>query len=944
MRATTHQRPLAERAREAVALLLAGLERAAARDVNRGRADWLSAAYEAGDGQLYAGLVTVILRVVFVRCAEERALLPTGLLALRSELTASHRSRRDRHDAYPRLLALFRALHRERGGALFDPAPYPFLEGRAPGEDVQQPARPPELEDEVVLSLLRLLITPPRAEELEVELLGSIYESLIDDRVVRDGAGYRIIQTGDARRRAGSHYTPQSLSRRIVTRALAPLLACLGETPTAAQLLELKICDPAMGSGAFLLEACRQLAARVVTAWRGAGDETRDAIASRRGDPDVYARQLVARRCLYGVDKDARAVELAKLSLWLETRARALPFRFVDHALRCGDSLVGLELDSLARFSWREGAEELPGLRRAIQATLARATELRDALRRPEGHASDQARALLDRTERVTARLRLIADLCVGAFFHGRTTSERERERTRRRRMVITWLAGDDTPAPELRRLAAECRARRAPFHWWLELPELAGAGPLAPRQQLRAMIGNPPFMGQSRLSGELGDGYRDWLFQLHPGSLGKSDLSPHFLRRAARLLGDSGALGFVTTNTIGEGDTRRSGLKALLERGWGIYAATRALRWPGDAVVVVSVVHLAKGTPLTKITTKLPPTLDGRPVPAINSRLRPRPERAEAVTLAANARLAFLGCWIGGQGFTLRPDEARALPSPLVKPYIGGAEINKSPTQAHKRYVIDFAQRDLEDAARHPALLERVRARVKPERDNQRRKAVRERWWQFGDVRPGLRDALAELGVCLVNSQVTKHLVFARQPTDRVFAHTLYVYPLPSYTAFAVLQSRAHEPWARLHASTMKTDLRYTATNCFDTFAFPRPDPRAVIPTVEAAGERFYGARARFMAARARGLTKTYNALKDPTCRAPAILELRRLSEAMDRAVLDAYGWRELEVPPLCPSTAAERAAVRAFEDEIIDRLYLLNEARTRSSELPPRADSVSR
>jgi hypothetical protein len=128
-----------------------------------------------------------------------------------------------------------------------------------------------------------------------------------------------------------------------------------------------------------------------------------------------------------------------------------------------------------------------------------------------------------------------------------------------------------------------------------------------------------------------------------------------------------------------------------------------------------------------------------------------------------------------------------------------------------------------------------------------------------------------------------------------------------------------------------MKTDLRYAASDCFDTFPFPQPDPRTIIPTVESAGEALYEARARFMVDTNQGLTKTYNALKDQANTDERVLELRRLHEAMDRAVLDAYGWTDLTVPPYCPLDDEGRAQVKAFEDEVIDRLYALNAERAR-------------
>ena len=127
-----------------------------------------------------------------------------------------------------------------------------------------------------------------------------------------------------------------------------------------------------------------------------------------------------------------------------------------------------------------------------------------------------------------------------------------------------------------------------------------------------------------------------------------------------------------------------------------------------------------------------------------------------------------------------------------------------------------------------------------------------------------------------------------------------------------------------------MKEDISYSASDCFETFPFPHPDPRTVIPSLEDIGQRLYETRAKFMLDTQQGLTTTYNLLKDPACHEPRIEELRRLHEEMDRAVLAAYGWDDVPVPPYgTPATDAERRALEAFEDEVIDRLFLLNAQR---------------
>jgi hypothetical protein len=168
-----------------------------------------------------------------------------------------------------------------------------------------------------------------------------------------------ITQTAD-RRATGTHYTPRKLAEEIVRHTLDPLCYSPGpadgalpdawEVRPASELLELKVLDPAMGSGAFLVSACRYLSSCLVDAWDRDGypQEILDVLGSGfdRDDTLLEARRRVAARCIYGVDRDDAAVDLAKLSLWLVTLAKDKPFSFLDHALRCGDSLVGLVSES----------------------------------------------------------------------------------------------------------------------------------------------------------------------------------------------------------------------------------------------------------------------------------------------------------------------------------------------------------------------------------------------------------------------------------------------------------------------------------------------------------------------------------------------------------------------------------------------------------------------
>jgi len=270
--------------------------------------------------------------------------------------------------------------------------------------------------------------------------------------------------------------------------------------------------------------------------------------------------------------------------------------------------------------------------------------------------------------------------------------------------------------------------------------------------------------------------------------------------------------------------------------------------------------------------------------------------------------------------------------------PYIGGDELNTSPTQSHHRYVINFGSMRLEEAEKWQSLLEIVRERVKPEREKAKDHGPgnhgKKYWWQHALRSDALYDSIKSLDRCLATAQVSKHLMFSFQPINRVFSYKAYIFPMRSFSAFAILQSRIHEPWTWLLSSTLGSTLNYSASDCFATFAFPQADPRSTFAEVEAAGEAVYQARAKLMVDTDQGLTKIYNALKDPESDDDRIFELRRFHEVMDRAVLKAYGWSDIEVPPYCPLNEEEEAAVEAFSDEIIDRLYLLNAERAAEEE----------
>jgi hypothetical protein len=704
-----------------------------------------------------------------------------------------------------------------------------------------------------------------------------------------------------------------------------------------------------MGSGAFLVEACRFLGDAVVEAWRRSGELP--ALIEKEGNALLHAKRLVAQRCLYGVDKNAAAVELAKLSLWLETLSGEKPFTFLDHVLRHGDSLVGLDVEQVRAFHWTP-QKQLPTVATLVDRALAEVREHRDAIQSLADDESDLAqrekRRLLELANGAMERVKLVADVCVGAFFAEDKKKAREEERDKRLAVVEAYLGGDESLKPTLDDWALTIRKQHAPFHWHLELPEvffLERPDPLEKGTVNRAafmdaFVGNPPFMGGTTISTTLSDAYRDWLLDVHSGAHGNADLSAHFFRRIALLLGAHGTIGLITTNTISQGDTRATGLLHLVSTGFRIYDAVRSLPWAGDAAVTVSLAHLATGVVATRVGRMF---LDGKEVDSITSQLLAGRERSAPAALRANSRLSFAGSKIYGQGFILDPSEREELltrsprNSECIAAYLGGDEVNSNPTQSHDRYVIHFGQMPLAQAEQWPDLLRIVREKVKPERElldakNSTNIGRRERWWLFGGYSAGLQLALKTMTRCLVIPQQYPNRVrVSFQPADRVFSQKLIAIVLDEWSSFAVLQSGVHEAWSALFCGRMgaaNTPV-YSSSDCFETFPFPQPDPRTVIPALEDVGQRLYDTRAAYMVETQQGLTQTYNKLKDPACHDAPIVELRRLHEEMDRAVLDAYGWTDIVVPPFCPATVVEQKALETFQDQVIDRLFVLNAER---------------
>jgi hypothetical protein len=802
-------------------------------------------------------------------------------------------------------------------------------------------------------------------------------------------AGAFIVTTGSDRRETGTHYTPKSLTEAIVAETLTPI-AYVGPaegTPRAdwalkspAELLDLKICDPAMGSGAFLVQACRWLADRLVEAWAQAEAQGYTVSADGRvADADtsieplprdteartVVARRLVAERCLYGVDLNPLAVELAKLSIWLVTLAKGRPFGFLDHNLRCGDSLLGIhkleQLTELAINPTGKGQQRLFG--QNIEHAVREAIELRTRLREiPIRDIRDvEAMAHLD----ADARRRLevsecIADTFIGEVFalgsNGAALANTLASLTIQAGQAID---GDHGVLTLMHRhsvaalstdLPSDKPARR-PFHWTLKFPEVFGRE----RSGFDGIVGNPPFLGGKRITGVAGDAYRDWLIaHLAEGRRGSADLVAYFFLRAWGLLRDGGGLGLLAVNTIAEGDTRQVGLEAMAQAGAVIHAAYPNEPWPGKAAVVTSRVHVHRGTWLG------PRLLNGRESKFISPYLSDQEEWSPK-RLKANERIAFQGSVVVGMGFVLDSAAARELivsdarNGDVVFPYLSGDDINSQTGQRPSRSIICFWDWPEERAKKYKDPYRWIEERVKPERQRRDehgqfalRKPLPDRWWHYGDKRPGLYHAIGRgerfemhpkdwvprkpANTVFACSLHSKHLGIACLPSDWVYAHGCAVFASESMAAFALLSSSINEAWTRKNSSSLGATLRYVITDAFETLPLISFNNFLL----EDIGSRYERHRARLSSKIGIGLTDIYNRFHDASEREAEFESLRELHREMDEAVAAAYGWSDLvlghDFRPVPYLPENDRVRYTISEDarvEVLRRMSELNRQR---------------
>jgi hypothetical protein len=554
-------------------------------------------------GELYEHSLIFLYRLLFILYAEGKGLLP-----VRPHGTGSNKHYRERYsllsvlpeiNSVPdpateqftrlndRLLSLFHLINGgqpklnatcgvpQYNGGLFDPDKYHSLETWRVG-------------DYTLTKVLQGLFFSPvpssneREDELDfgetidyaglhVRQLGSIYEGLLQHHLEREGEHLTLVSDNTDRKATGTYYTPDFVVQYIVHNTLGPLCDDIESRPNVAravrdgvednsfakEVLKLKVLDPAMGSGHFLVRATEYLAERMFN------HPTRS-LQVPRAPKDVSQEQLeiaawrrrVVEQCIFGVDLNPLAVELSKLSLWLTCIATDKPLSFLDHHLMVGDSLVGARVAELGALPSKRGAGAVSRSLFGADFAPAIAASI-TALNSIEQHESSTRVAVKKKevawNHDVRGKLepfRLTADIWVNDFF-GRAPKQGEYER------IAGLLTSMPSPRTKLgrerkqviesyREQLKESGAARRFFHWELEFPEAFFEPDGTPKSApgFDAVIGNPPYVRQEELGG-----LKEYLGYRFKSFVSTADLYVYFVEQAHRQLRAGGNFGMIVSS-----------------------------------------------------------------------------------------------------------------------------------------------------------------------------------------------------------------------------------------------------------------------------------------------------------------------------------------------------------------------------------------------------------
>ena len=853
--------------------------------------------------------------------------------------------------------------------------------------------REQSLDNETLLGVLRYLVSFENENkqrvrvnyaDLDVEEFGSVYEGLLEYEPkfeVSLGVPVFTFVEGDERSRSGSHYTPEELVKPLIDHSLQyQIEEKLKEADPEKGLLSLTVCDVACGSGHILLSAARRIGFELAKVRSGEDQPTPSLLR-------VAVRDVI-NNCIYGVDLNPLAVELCKVALWLEAHQPGEPLNFLDHHIKCGNAIVGLaHFEELKNGIATEAFKTLPGDDKAVAAAFRKANEdqrktkgqlsLHD-LEKVESSIKDiqqdflkflalpeqtpqQIEAKTKAYESLTTgkkwfRIKQLADLQVAQFFIAKTEANREKLTTEAKYQNYLNTGAQIQDRGASMAMAVEKRI----FHWFLEFPQVFSNG------GFDCILGNPPYLGGKRISGNYGNDFLNFIKNYFQPAEGGLDLVVYFIRRIFEIIIPNGFFSIITTNTISQGDSRRGGLGQIIENKGVINFAADSIRWPGKANVVVTLIAVVKGDKKVVIN------LNGEQVDYISD-LLDKEDELNPFSLSKNSTLAYCGTVLSGKGFLLdenkRNEIIRTHPNCLkvIRPYMVGDDLNNSIDQSPSRYVIDFKDWSEKEAMKYSACYKILLKEVKPIREKVKRKVYRERWWQFAEKAVNLYEEIRNSRKVIAIARTSKTTAFDIVDSDCVFSANLTIFTSGKLDLFALLQSSLHTFWAWKYGTTLKSDLIYSPNDIVNNFPFIVGDD-----SLEDVGCNYQEFRSKLMTKMNLGLTKTYNQFHNQDLvevlgskdfqkkygketwnlynhlevkkegnisykeAVPLIFKLRELHKEMDEAVLEAYGWQDInlrhdfyEIDYLPENDRVRYTIHPDARKEVLKRLLLLNHER---------------
>lgn len=410
-------------------------------------------------------------------------------------------------------------------------------------------------------------------------------------------------------------------------------------------------------------------------------------------------------------------------------------------------------------------------------------------------------------------------------------------------------------------------------------------------------IVGNPPFLGNYKLRTELGDEYVECLYDLFRGRVpNRSDLVCYWFEKARAQVaaGASRRVGLIATNSIRQPFNRP--VLERIKRSGDIFVAWSDEEWVLDgANVRVSIVGFDDGTEEVK-------SLDGRPVASINADLSGTVDVTVAAKLGANLGLVFKGVPPHGP-FDIPESTALAwldMPNPtgvsnrnVLRPYISGRDLAQRPLG---RWIIDFADMSQDEAKQYVVPFAHVELVVRPTRVKNRREVRRQRWWQHGEVNPGMRAAIATLKRYIATPRVAKHRFYSWVEASALPSNSLSIVATDSESLFGILNSRIHELWSAKRGSYLEDRFQFT-NDAFETFPFPTSQSES-IHGVEACARVLADTRTAILAADPLStVTGLYNALHAVSVSGGGggdglVFSLAVAHRNLDVAVAAAYGW----------------------------------------------------